>query len=363
MSKPPPMGHNGFSFDTRADLPPDLPRLFFFKLGIQDALDDVLKMPADERGVYLTALMVMYKEMQGLPADDKMAAMSLALDVRQYRHIKAKLIARGVLYEKPSGRVSNRRFDAEICSYITEFKNRREAALEREQKKRDASTSASRSPTLRPEVGPISRRSLVDLSPISPTPPVDLGDNYYKKHNENNEGHTTTKNSRDHEDAVRARVTTNYESIVRSKEVSAAPESRARPEVLLTPEGLTLSEVTRRLLEVADGAIVDPVNGQGMLTMATPRIWIENGADFERDILPAVAKLCDKRRSKPGSSRIGDWSYFTNAVAEQKARREAGLPTVSLVKPGLAPQAETTQDRWLRKATQKLNGGPSNGEV
>lgn len=357
MSKPPPMGHNGFSFDTRADLPPDLPRLFFFKLGIQDALDDVLKMPVDERGVYLTALMVMYKEMQGLPADDKMAAMSLALDVRQYRHIKAKLIARGVLYEKPSGRVSNRRFDAEICAYVVEFKNRREAALEREQRKRDAAQSAQRSPRHRRDIAETSDRSRPDLSPISPRSPVDVGVDFSKNHNENNGPPTTRQNSCDHEAPLRARVTTNYESIVRSKEGAATPESRAAPEVLLTPEGLTFSEMTRRLLEVAEGAIVDPVNGLGMSTMTIPRMWIESGADFERDILPAVAKLCDKRRAKPGSTRIGDWSYFTNAVAEQKARREAGLPTVSLVKPGLAPVAEATTDRWMRKATQKINGG------
>ena len=153
MNKPPPMGHNGgFAFDARSDIPKDVPRLFFFKCAIQDVLDDILKMPKDERGVYMTALLVMYKEMEGLPADDKMAAMSLGLDVREWRHIKPKLIARGVLYERQSGRISNHRFEAEISAYVTEFKNRREAAIEREQKKRETVKIAERSPRDRADI-------------------------------------------------------------------------------------------------------------------------------------------------------------------------------------------------------------------
>lgn len=145
MYKPPPAGHNGSpTYETRADLPPDIPALDWWKCVSRDFLADILRLPLDERGFYVSAIMVMYDNMEMLPSDDRIAAGQLALDVRSYRAMKAKLLARvggkseqPLLYVRPSGRVSNRRYEAEIAAYVDTIKAKREAAKERERKKRE----------------------------------------------------------------------------------------------------------------------------------------------------------------------------------------------------------------------------------
>lgn len=211
MAKPPPMGHNGgFYFESRDDLPPDLPKIHFFKLFMQDFLDDLLRLPMEERGFYTTAIFTMYKEMQGLPADDKLASMSMMIDVRQYRRLKEKVLERKLLHLTSTGRLSNKRFEAEICSYVTEFKNRREAAIDREQRRRKPNANNQQrdrdtSGTLPPEVSAKSGRSPADLREISRGSSSELRGDFSKNHNKNNEGGSTTEPQADHKAAVRAR--------------------------------------------------------------------------------------------------------------------------------------------------------------
>ena len=163
ISNPGP-GHNSLApmtFDSAADLPRDIPRMHYFKCDI-DALWDVLvEMPLEMGGFYMRAILSMYKHMEGLPADDEVARMRLGgMDIRTYRRLKAVLLARPkCLVERPSGRISNGRFEEEIISYVTEFKKRRDAAIEREAQKRSAQRSrelpgkvGQKSAELRPEV-------------------------------------------------------------------------------------------------------------------------------------------------------------------------------------------------------------------
>lgn len=138
------LGHNGApTYETRGDLPNDLPPLEWFKCNAKEFLDDLLRLPLDERGFFASAVMVMYAEMETLPADDRMAAHRLAMDVRSYRAMIRKLMERRsttsqrpLLYKRPSGRVSNHRYDAEITAYVESVKKRREAASDREAKRR-----------------------------------------------------------------------------------------------------------------------------------------------------------------------------------------------------------------------------------
>lgn len=205
MASPAPIGHNQFSFETKDDIPRDVPKLYFFKAGIRDFLDDMRRMPSNERGVYATAIFCMYEMMEGLPADDKLASMTLGIDIREWRHIKPKLIARGLLYEKPSGRISNRRFEAEIIDYVTAFKKRQEAAAEREKKKREEGKIGTRSTTDRHEIGTRSTRNLAGLGAKPTTSVVSTEGDFSEKHSNFNGGDTTTKAESDHKSDLRAR--------------------------------------------------------------------------------------------------------------------------------------------------------------
>lgn len=168
-------GHNSLApmtFDSAADLPRDIPRMHYFKCDI-DALWDVLvEMTLEMGGFYMRSILAMYKHMEGLPADDEVARMRLGgMDIRTYRRLKAVLLARPkCLVEKPSGRISNGRFEEEIISYVTEFKKRREAAIEREAQKRSVQRSrelpgkvGQKSAELRTEVPAKSAGSLANI--------------------------------------------------------------------------------------------------------------------------------------------------------------------------------------------------------
>lgn len=84
-----------------------------------------------------------------------------------------------------------------------------------------------------------------------------------------------------------------------------------------------------RMIEAAGDCLANQVNAQGLLTEATPLMWIEQGCDFERDILPTLRAAAIKHKGR----RIGSWSYFNGMISEAKSRRLAGLPAVSFGKP------------------------------
>lgn len=62
-------------------------------------------------------------------------------------------------------------------------------------------------------------------------------------------------------------------------------------------------------------------NERGPLTLSLPEIdrWLEAGCDLIADILPVIAAKTAEARSQP----IRSWAYFTPAIIEAKARREA----------------------------------------
>lgn len=331
MAKPPPMGHNGgFSFESREDLPPDLPKLHFAKIFLRDVLDDVLKLPNDERGFYLTALLVMYKEMEGLPADDKQAAMSMLLDVRQYRNLKAKVLARGLIYERPTGRVSNKRFEAEICSYVTEFKNRHEAAVEREQKKRLAPASRA---DLR-DVSESSRRSPRELRDISGTSPGEIAPDFSKFPNKNNEDATTSGARENHEVDLRARVT---RVRVRSIEQASKQDSLERGRERDADEDALPPKVAQaaRMLAAMFGSDDEPDFDRGLSVAQT---W---AASFSPDdVLDAAmdfqARRADRSEPRPISERL--FGEYVRQAPINRQRRFAEPPVVDKDRLDQAPQ-------------------------
>lgn len=84
-----------------------------------------------------------------------------------------------------------------------------------------------------------------------------------------------------------------------------------------------------RMVEAAGESLANPVNAQGLLTEATPMMWLESGCDFDRDVLPTLRAAAVSRKGK----RISTWGYFTGMIGEARARRLAGMPVASISRP------------------------------
>lgn len=108
--------------------------------------------------------------------------------------------------------------------------------------------------------------------------------------------------------------------------------ARLAPSIATLPDGFV-----DRLIEAAGPCLADPVNAMGLITEATPMMWLQTGCDLDRDILPTLRAAAKKYAGK----RIGTWGYFTAMIAEARQRRLAGLPAVFL-KPTASAQPVLT---------------------
>jgi hypothetical protein len=71
--------------------------------------------------------------------------------------------------------------------------------------------------------------------------------------------------------------------------------------------------------------------------------WLEAGADFEKDILPAVRLMAARKKR----GKINSWYYFSGAIIDAMSLRKAGLPMVS----------ERARTRIEKSRTGALKGG------
>ena len=209
------IGHNHPPFETIADLPEDLPKMHFFKNDIQAFRKAIVDKPLDVRGAFFSAILAMYEYMEPIPADDHMAMLRVGIhNTKLWRRVKAELISHGLVQVTPGGRLTNHRFEAEITSYVVEFKNRREAALERERKAKVARATKGDKPATNPLATELQPRS----NPVANE--FQGGNNSFetaqkpsfdvKKDNNFNGDHTTRRPQPapqdDHESRIRARV-------------------------------------------------------------------------------------------------------------------------------------------------------------
>lgn len=89
---------------------------------------------------------------------------------------------------------------------------------------------------------------------------------------------------------------------------------------------LDLGKLSERLITASAGCLDNPANCQGLLNMGVPMMWLDNGCDLDRDILPTLTAAGTALRGK----RIRSWSFFTPAIQEQRDRRIAGMPAASV---------------------------------
>jgi uncharacterized protein YdaU (DUF1376 family) len=107
-----------------------------------------------------------------------------------------------------------------------------------------------------------------------------------------------------------------------SEQVAAAELEPARPSPSVAAPLSGLADLHSRLVEACNGSLDNPANSMGLLSLATPQMWLDRGADLERDVIPTLEAAGKKYHGK----RIRDWSYFTGMVADAVEKRKAELP-------------------------------------
>lgn len=116
--------------------------------------------------------------------------------------------------------------------------------------------------------------------------------------------------------------------ILETAQQEAAREAPSIAALPAAPSGL--ADLHDRLVNACNGSLDNPANCLGLLSMATPQMWLERGADLERDVIPTLEAAGKKYHGK----RIRDWNYFTPMVADAVEKRKAVMPKGS----GSAPK-------------------------
>lgn len=228
------------------------------------------------RGAYSDIIDLIFTEGGPIPDDNRWLACALHCTPRQWLKVREELFAAGKLFVRDGG-IHNRRAEEELAA--------RSATKSRP-------TYDRKSADLRPKVGPVNRTFLNVI---------------------NGGGSTEAEAESEAEGDCgegKSKTTT-------VEQAAATPPSVG-----------DLRLLRDRLMEAADGALANLAIAQALESMMIPLMWLDNGCDLERDVLPTVRAVSQRSKGK----NIKSWKYYTEAVAEARATREGGLPTVHAAK-------------------------------
>jgi uncharacterized protein YdaU (DUF1376 family) len=339
-----PIGHNGGPDLSEAETPIDDGHDFkmrWVRIHIGDFLQGMRGLTFEERGFYWTALLQMYDRMEPLPDDDRQAAMLLGCDIRTYRRLKLRLVTLSKFVIDEKKRIHNERVDHEIERYVAEAQRKRAVALRREEERRERER-LQKDRALVASVNELHMRTdelPANFGRTSGELPAEVREKFLrtlpehsqhlsKKPNEINVCTTTRLVSENHSSG--ALQNTEYKSQNTEKKEELHGNARRLGTVVAhattNPSSNGFDDLSRRLLSAAGPGLANPAGAAGLLSLTTPMMWIREGASLDEDILPTIHA---KSRSRPASS-IRSWDFFTTSVAEAKARRERGLPAVTL---------------------------------
>ncbi len=242
-------------------------RLPWFKMYPEAWLEDTRDLTPEQRGVYFDCLCLIYKYDRALPKNDAWMAHELHVNAKVWRRVRDGLLTLGLLVENPDGYM-NKRAASELEERVATRLQRSSNAVARE----------------------LQRSSAPEL-------PLDF-----------NEARGRLRPQKGPHARALARVEIVEED---KKEVAAASAA---------PPGWKI--LADKLYE-AGGSAINPGAG-GFLNLSTPQWWLEKGCCLERDVLPTIRDICQRKRH----DKIISWSYFTEAVTAAKIKREQPLPEV-----------------------------------
>ena len=269
-----------------------------------DWFTGVAGLKADERGVYISMCVYIWTIGKRVPLDDAEAARSMALNFKSYQRLRDRLVVLGKLKRHVDG-YGNDRAERELAAAqeAAGGHRRAESAAALGEPGRATPDTGSRQ-TVAP-VAEARRPILNDGTSIDPMidPMIDHGIDRQKTQ-------------------CFLRATKEPEPEKKEIEEEAAQPRAAVPAAAL-PD---LVDLSNRLTTICNGALASQAIAPGLASMSTPRMWLEAGCDLERDVIPTLTIAGKRYHGK----RIRSWDYFTAMVAEAKARREKGLPDVSI---------------------------------
>ena len=263
----------------------------------------------EQEGLYVRVCAFIYESNRRLPFDDSHAAKVMGCHTNAYRKVRDQLVAIGKLVEREDG-YSVPRAEKELAA----------AANAQGEKARQADQASGRD-TGKDTVGDTRQDTPTDT-------PIEFSENA----NEIN-GPLKSLNelSRIGKESI------NNNSVSHSV---AARSGRAVPSVDMD-----------RLIQACNGALDNPVNCQGLLTAATPIMWLESGCDMDRDIIPTLEAIGRKRHG----ARIRSWEYFSQPIADARDKRLRGMPEPSAAS-GTGGSYADERIRKAREALELING-------
>jgi uncharacterized protein YdaU (DUF1376 family) len=268
----------------------------YMKLYVDDWLAGTRGLSYELQGFYMQLLCLMWGRKGGLPNDADALAEHLDKDRRKVRRLLAELLAKSKLIVV-GDQLINPRIQRDILK-----------------RQLGAKSGRPRGKVL----GEVGEKSGQSLGEVSETPGRKLGSDV-----------TKSKGCKPLPDPDPDPL---------PEKIAAALESVAPREAAAARPQIDLIDLGRRLTEAAGDALANPAAAPGLLNLATPASWLEQGCDLELDVLPAVREVAARSRKGP----IRSWVYFAQRVAETHHERTAPLPAVD----AMAPRRKPAEPDW-----------------
>jgi uncharacterized protein YdaU (DUF1376 family) len=280
------------------------PKMRWVKVSPHELLEGIAELNMEERGYYMTMFFTMYARMGGMPFDEREGAKILRVDIRMYRRLRDRMVALGKLHVD-DGELKNARTEYEITEYARKIRRLKDAAAERVAKRREQVSLTRKLAKVAEDIRQTSPELPGDFSQTSPELlPEVPGSSGQKASKINGCGaQKLREQEQEQEQDTRKKDT---------KQRSSQTPAAAAP---------SLDELENKLLAACNGALANPCNSQGLLSLAVPQMWLSHGADLDLDVIPTL-RAVGKRDHGKG---ISSWSYFTKAVADAVARRKAAV--------------------------------------
>jgi uncharacterized protein YdaU (DUF1376 family) len=273
-------------------------------ISIADYAEATEGMPHDAERLFIRILLKMYSREDGLPdSDEENSVMFGYKSVRPYRRLKESLLSFPCGLYIDGDTIRHERVEDEIET----VKLRRQQSVHNGSKGgRPKNVSAKFEGSL-PEVSPKFAPSLPETLP---------------KQCADQQAESTT-----------------YENPSPSPSPKDTTLTHASTPVRKTlPEKSKIEAMTEALTKAAGNAL-NPTSPNVMM-IADPLNWIDHGADFERDILPAVGAAAQKCRPQS----VNTWGYFAGAVKDAMHRRiETGKSFSEAPKPSASSSRKPSE--------------------
>lgn len=248
----------------------------------------------EEIGVYISVCAHAWETGARLTTDDALAASRLMLDVRMWRRIKNNLVAKGKLHVAEDGIYSPRAERELAAAQAGAKQTQAPAAVGAGGNGHDREHQDGRVAVERRE--PSRETLLAEVSEKSPGSLGEVAEIFVEKSFEIN-------------GPLKSLITITNKEEEKKEQCSSARAAKPLPRI-----------DTDKLIAACNGALDNPVNCLGLLSAATPIMWLETGCDMDRDIIPTLQAMGKKYHGK----RIRSWEYFSGAIQDARNKRLHG---------------------------------------